>query len=100
MDTYQKDYTKADTKTIKNLVQNEFTFIRNVYPQQAPFFEKNIWETTDKILKILEQLDDFEHDWHMRTSHQEYKVQMQLDWQGTMSRKMLPERIFRNFWIN
>lgn len=83
MNTYQKDYTKADTEAITKLVQNEFTFIRNVYPQQAPFFERNVLETTDKILKILEQLNDFEHDWHMRTSHQEYKVQMQLDWQGT-----------------
>lgn len=83
MDTYQKEYTKANKETVTKLVQNEFLFIQQVYPQQRPFFERVVLETIDKILKILEQLDEFEQDWHMHTSHQEYKVQMQLEWEDT-----------------
>lgn len=83
MDALHKDYTKASFEQVQKLVQNEFTFIRSLYPQQSAFFDRQCIELTHKIIKILEQLDSFEQDWHMQTKEQECKVQMSLDWEQT-----------------
>ncbi len=75
-----KEYTNVSSEEISQYVHNEFQFARKVFYTKENYFLSQIEEIKNKLELIFEQLKNFEDQWHMSISKQEYKFSYSFPW--------------------
>lgn len=78
---HQKNYTNVEESEIYSTVAQEFDFARKLFPNKSKWCDIQVNELVHKVKLILEQLADFETNWHMNIDKQEYQFTYSMPWQ-------------------
>lgn len=77
---FQKDYANVTSDIIRQVIEEEFEFARRIFPEKSKWLDAQINELIEKTSLILEQLKNFEKNWHMNIQDQEYKFSFSYPW--------------------
>lgn len=76
---YGKEYASTSRDELHSIIEKEYAFGKKVYPHRSDWINSQIEELTYKLALVLEQLNDFESNWHMNIKEREYRYDLEVE---------------------
>ena len=75
-----KQYCDVNKEELRSYIEKEYTFAKNIYPNEIHTFNDQVEEYTELLSFVFEQLQNFEKNWHMHIDQLEKQIHYEFSW--------------------